>query len=202
MNLFVLPVSCILFVLLRSIFHHDLIINLWIFVWVVDAFIIGLAVISIFQLIIAIRRKRHPRLGILLAALIVSGSLSYGTDLLKDLGLQLRFYRLKQEYSEIVAMLQSGSISQKGTHHGIPYQSENEPEFRVSFSWGGIIDNWYGVIYDPSGKIMRCNESEPSLLPLQSSSDEKELHQIRMIFGGVLYKAEHLGDHWYLGWFT
>jgi hypothetical protein len=40
------------------------------------------------------------------------------------------------------------------------------------------------------------------LLPLQSSSDEKELHQIRMIFGGVLYKAEHLGDHWYLGWFT
>ena len=175
---------------------------MWILIWAVDALILSLAAISIFQLIIAIRKKRHPRSGILLAALIVSGSVSYGTDILKDLGLQLRFYRFQKEYSEIVAELQSGSIAQTGEHLGIAYRSENEPDFRVAFSWAGIIDNWYGVIYDPSGKIMRCNESEPSLLPVQGSSDEKELHQIRMIFGGMLYKAEHLGDHWYLGWFT
>ncbi len=201
MHLLILPVSCILFILLRSLFHHDLIINLWILVWAVDAFIVVLTVISIFQLIIAIRKKRHPRLGILLAALIVSGSLSYGTDLLKDLGLQLRFYRLKPEYSEIVAMLQSGSISQKGTHHGIAYKSENEPEFRVSFSWGGIIDNWHGVIYDPSGRIMRCNKSDPRF-PGQGPRDDEELGKIRMIFGGTLYKAEPLGNYWYLCWFT
>jgi len=169
--------------------------------WAVDAFIVGLVVISIFQLVIAIRKKPHPRLGILLAALIVSGSVSYGTDILKDLGLQLRFYRFEKEYSEIVAELQSGSIAQTGEYLGIAYKSENEPEFRVAFSWAGLIDNWYGVIYDPSGKIMRCNESDLAFSGQNPNADE-ELEKISMIFGGVIYKAEHLGGNWYLGWFT
>ena len=201
MNALSLSLSCTLLVLLRSVFHHDLIINLWIFIWAVDALILSLAAISIFQLIIAIRKKRHPRSGILLAALIVCGSVSYGTDILKDLGLQLRFYRFQQAYSEIVAELQSGSIAQTGEHLGIAYKSENEPDFRVAFSWSGIIDNWYGVIYDPSGKIMRCNKSDPPFSGQNPSADE-ELEKISMIFGGVIYKAEHLGGNWYLGWFT
>lgn len=201
MNAITLPLTCTLLVLLRSVFHHDLTINLWILIWAVDAFIFCLAAISIFQLIIAIRKKRHPRSGILLAALIVSGSVSYGTDILKDLGLQLRFYRFQKEYSEIVAELQSGSIARTGEHLGIAYTSENEPDFRVAFSWAGIIDNWYGVIYDPSGKIMHYNKSDPPLSGHLPITDE-ELEKISMIFGGVIYKAEHLGGNWYLGWFT
>ncbi len=64
-----------------------------------------------------------------------------------------------------------------------------------------MIDNWYGIIYDPSGMIMRCNESDPRF-PAQHPKDDEELTQIRMVFGGTLYKAEPLGNDWYLCWFT
>ena len=204
MNLFVLPLSCILFILLRFLFHHYLIINLWILVWAIDAIIIGLGLISVIQLIIILRKKRNRFAAILLCALLTICSISYGTDLIKDLGLKLRFYRLKPAYSEIIKKAKSETEPQKGTHLGIRYESETDPVFRVSFSWGGIIDNWYGIIYDPSGKIMRVNESDPRFQSQDPDAPkvDKELYKIWMVFGGVLYKAERLGDHWYLCWFT
>ena len=203
MNLLVLPLSCTLFVLLRFLFHHDLIISLWILVFVIDMVIIGLAVISIVQLIITIRKKRNRFAGICLTALLTIGGISYGTDLIKDLGLKLRFYRFKSAYSEIVEKVKSETRPQKGNHLGIEYESETDPVLRVTFPWAGIVDNWYGIIYDPSGKIMRYNESDPKF-PGQGPEvpKDKELSQIRMVFGGLLYKAEHLGNYWYLCWFT
>ncbi|MEE3176986.1 MAG: hypothetical protein VX269_06515, partial [Verrucomicrobiota bacterium] len=138
MNRFVLPLSCTLFILLRFLFHHDLIISLWILVWAIDAIIIGLGLISVIQLIIILRKKRNRFAAILLCALLTIGGISYGTDLIKDLGLKLRFYRLKPAYSEIIEKLNSGKMTGEGTHLGIRYESETDPVFRVSFSWGGI----------------------------------------------------------------
>ncbi len=204
MNRFIIPVSCSLFILLRFLFHHDLIISLWILVWAIDAIIIGLGLISVIQLIIILRKKRNRFAAVLLCALLAIGGISYGTDLIKDLGLRLRFHRLKPAYSEIVEKINSGEMTEKGTHLGISYKSETDPVFRASFSWAGMIDNWYGIIYDPSGKIMRVNEPDPrfqSQDPSTAKVDE-ELRKIRMIFGGVLYKAEKLSNHWYLCWFT
>ena len=203
MNPFVLPLSCTLFVFLRFLFHHDLIINLWILVWAIDAVIIGLGIISVIQLIVIIRKKHNRFAAILLSALLAIGGISYGTDLVKDLGLRLRFHRLNPAYSEIGEKISSGKMTGKGTHLGIRYESETDPVTRVSFSWEGIIDNWYGIIYDPSGKIMRVNESDPfkSRDP-GSPKVDMEQEKIRMVFGGLLYKAERLGDHWYLCWFT
>jgi hypothetical protein len=203
MNPFIIPVTCSLFIFLRFLFHHDLIINLWILVWAIDAVIIGLGLISVIQLIIILRKKRNLSAAILLCALLAIGGISYGTDLIKDLGLRLRFQRLKPAYSEIIEKLSSGKIPGEGNYLGTRYESETDPVFRVSFSWAGIVDNWYGIIYDPSDKIMRVNESDPfkSRDP-GSPKVDKELEKIRMVFGGLLYKAERLGDHWYLCWFT
>ena len=110
MNPFVIPISCSLFIFLRFLFHHDLIISLWILVWAIDAIIIGLGLISVIQLIIILRKKRNRFAAICLAALLTIGGISYGTDLIKDLGLRLRFYRLKPAYSEIIEKLNSGKI--------------------------------------------------------------------------------------------
>ena len=65
----------------------------------------------------------------------------------------LIFHRLEPKYSKIVKKLNSETIPLEGTHLGINYKSETDSIFRVSFSWDGIV-------YDPSGKIMRCNESD------------------------------------------
>mgnify|MGYP006089342815 CR=1 FL=1 len=203
MNPFVIPISCSLFIFLRFLFHHDLIISLWILVWAIDAIIIGLGLISVIQLIIILRKKRNRFAAICLAALLAIGCISYGTDLIKDLGLKLRFYRFKSAYSEIVENVKSETGPQKGNHLGIDYRSEIDPVFRVIFPWAGIVDNWYGIIYDPSGKVLRCNESDPRFPgPGSKAPKDTELSQIRMVFGGLLYKAEHLGNHWYLCWFT
>jgi hypothetical protein len=203
MTPFVLPASCTLFILLRFLFHHDLIINLWILVFVIDAIIIGLGLLSIVQLIITIRKKHNRFAGICLGVLLTISSISYGTDFIKELGLKLRFYRLKSAYSEIVENVKSEPGPQKGNHLGIDYRSEIDPVFRVTFPWAGIVDNWYGIIYDPSGKVLRCNESDPRFPgPGPKAPEDKELSQIRMVFGGLLYKAERLGNHWYLCWFT
>ena len=201
MNLFILPSSCILFILPRFLFHHDLIISLWILVCGIDALIIVLSIISIIQLNVTIRKKRNRLAGVFLCTLMGIGSIICGTDLVKDLGLKLRFYQFKPTYSEIVDKLNLEKMPDEGRHREINYKSETDPVFRVSFSWGGIIDNWCGIVYDPSGKIMRCNESDPRF-PDQGPKDDEELNKIRIIFGGVLYKAEKLSDHWYLCWFT
>ena len=201
MNLFILPSSCILFILLRFLFHHDLISSLWILVWGIDALIIVLSIISIIQLMINIKKKRNRLAAFFLCTLIGTSSISYGTDLVKDLGLKLRFYRFKPTYSEIVDKLNSGKMPHEGRHRKINYKSETDPVFRVAFSWGGMIDNWYGIVYDPSGNIMRFNDSDPRF-PDQGQKDDEELNKIRMIFGGVLYKVEKLSNHWYMCWFT
>ena len=170
---------------------------------IIDAIIIGLGLISIVQLIIILRKKRNRSATIVLCALLAIGGISYGTDLIKDLGLRLKFQRLKPAYSEIIEKLSSGKIPGEGNYLGARYESETDPDLRVSFSWGGIVNNWYGIIYDPSGKIMQINKSEPFKGRDPSSPKvDKELEKIRMVFGGVLYKAERLGDHWYLCWFT
>ena len=102
---------------------------------------------------------------------------------------------------KIVKKLNSETIPLEGTHLGINYKSETDSIFRVSFSWDGIIDNWHGIVYDPSGKIMRCNESDPRF-PDNGIKDNDELSKLRMILGGLLYKVDRLGGHWYLCWFT
>ena len=92
-------------------------------------------------------------------------------------------------------------IPLEGTHLGINYKSETDSIFRVSFSWNEIIVNWHGIVYDPSGKIMHCNESD-SRFTDNGIKDDDELSKLRMIFGGLLYKVDRLGGHWYLCWFT
>ncbi|MDC0067013.1 hypothetical protein OAK16_05375 [Verrucomicrobia bacterium] len=44
---------------------------------------------------------------------------------------------------------------------------------------------------------MRCNESDPRF-PDNGIKDNDELSKLRMIFGGLLYKVDRLGGHWYL----
>ena len=54
----------------------------------------------------------------------------------------------------------------------------------IIFSWGGFLDNWSGVVYDPSGTI----ETAPK--------DHKSA------FGGDLISVRHLWGAWYYCGFT
>lgn len=57
------------------------------------------------------------------------------------------------------------------------------PVRRIAFSWGGLIDNWSGVVYDPVGSV-------------------KDIEQNRSAFGGDLFGTFHLWGPWYFCSFT
>lgn len=87
-------------------------------------------------------------------------------------------------YEELLAEARrSGSVGS-----GVGVQDEGPP-VRYAFYWQrGILDNWSGVVYDPSGELMKVNDSTN--------------HGLHLLFGGTLYKCERLRGHWYLCWFT
>ena len=76
-----------------------------------------------------------------LVGLLFVGVISYGTNYTTDLGDKLRFNRYKKAYVEIIDKIKVNEISAKGKFEGINYDSETNKLTRVSFSWGGILDN-------------------------------------------------------------
>lgn len=56
---------------------------------------------------------------------------------------------------------------------------DDGPPLRLVFSWGGLLNNWGGVVYDPSGLVM---------------------YQVRprSLLGSELIRCEHLKEDFYL----
>lgn len=69
------------------------------------------------------------------------------------------------------------------------------PPIRVAFVWDGIIDNWYGPVYDPSGKVLEANK-------LKSNWEDPSLADIKKLFGGDMVGCRHLTGPWYFCSFT
>ena len=69
------------------------------------------------------------------------------------------------------------------------------PPIRVAFVWDGIIDNWYGPVYDPSGKVLEANK-------FKSNWDDPSLADIKKLFGGDMVGCRHLTGPWYFCSFT
>jgi hypothetical protein len=97
------------------------------------------------------------------------------------LGRLALFQIRKPRYEKLLAEATSTrSVPRDAGHY------EEGPPERFAFYWQrGIIDNWAGVVHDPTGEIMNLGRDD-----------------IRLLFGGVIYKCEPLGDGWYLCWFT
>ncbi len=67
---------------------------------------------------------------------------------------------------------------------------------RVAFPLpGGLLDNWRGVVHDPSGEAMRVNA-------LEKWSDQWRDDPVTGWFGGDMVECRHLRDHFYLCSFT
>jgi len=64
-----------------------------------------------------------------------------------------------------------------------------------AFYWQrGVVDNWSGVIYDPSGTIAQINAAR--------GWDEIHAHALSRLFGGTYYRCQDVGGGWYICWFT
>jgi hypothetical protein len=73
--------------------------------------------------------------------------------------------------------------------HDIEYIVDVGPPIRLAFPKDGIIDNWRGVVYDPTDVVARAQGfSAPA--------------EITALFGGDLVSCRHLYRHYYFCGFT
>ena len=107
-----------------------------------------------------------------------------------DSGRYVLFQIRKPDYENQLNRANSTGRVDKGSGH-----TETGPPKLHAFYWQrGIIDNWSGVVYDPTGRIERINDS--------NGWDEVQDHELAGLFGGLYYRCQNVGDGWYICWFT
>ena len=76
---------------------------------------------------------------------------------------------------------------------------EPGPPLRVVFVQpGGVLDNWVGIVYDPTGIVINARQFKDDW----SNWNDPALKEVRQMFGGDLRWVEPLGGPWYRCTFT
>jgi hypothetical protein len=104
-------------------------------------------------------------------------------------------------YEEVVRQLGDGSLPRSnGSTERIHYFVDDGSELRVAFPWpGGLADNWFGAIYDPTGDVMRSNQFKSDW----SNWKDAELANVKGRFGGDMTGCTRLkAPSWFLCSFT
>ena len=205
-----LSVIIIILIVIRFLFHTEVYNSLWLFDRLIDGLIIFLSVFCCLKLTKLILRNRDLIMIVPLVGLLLVGVISCGTNFTTDLGDKLRFLRYEKKYVQIIEKINTKKISSNGSVNGINYDTEVNPAMRVSFSWGGIIDNWRGIIYDPTNELSKIaeniqihiNSGERNQLTPDEERYIKETAELKLLFGGVIYKVKKMRNNWYLCWFT
>lgn len=184
-------------VLLRLIFLPDLERVLGILVREVQLGSLGIAALLLGWAFLRVRRS--PRVAAA-GLLVVFSTLAFEFTAGQSWGRRTRFALVRQSYEQRLRdILQS-------FERGVPVESrpaefliEPGPPVRVAFLWqAGVTDNWVGLVYDPTGVVMRANQFHRN----GSNWSDPALEPVKRLFGGDLVRASHLKDHWYLCAFT
>lgn len=119
--------------------------------------------------------------------------------LISTLVLYARFVAMLPSYERVVAtvleMPQKVVSNQSG---GIEYLVDIGPPVRLAFPKDGILDNWWGIVYDPSNAVAQAKG-------WSFESGEQRFtapREIRAVFGGDLLACRHLYRYYYSCSFT
>jgi len=190
--LLILTLAWMAAVLLRFLFYHELS-NLWILVYLIDAlYLVAAVTLAVFHILRKKASAAVPVLGIAIIACVF-----FFTSFGWKMGAVFRFARMHSSYeTRVVEILE------------IPKERRNElasdvrvdfgPPKRIAFSWGGVLDNWSGVVYDPSGEVLRASEFKKD----RSNWDAPELQSVKNLFDGDLRYSFRLRGDWYFCIFT
>lgn len=147
---------------------------------------------------LAIRPKIGP-----IVLLAVTGVCA--EELGRDAGLFLRLRATKGRYESVVASLAAGKRPAEDIRYRIEGEDgrrvagETGPPVRIFYPWpGGILDNWCGIVHDPTGLVMEARKFGPGL----SNWNDPALGKVKALFGGDLCYCKPLGGPWYYCAFT
>lgn len=122
-------------------------------------------------------------------------SLSFGA-LSGDFG---RLLWSKSSYETIIAQNGLGAggdrLLQTGTANGVDFEIDAGPPVRIAFEPDGFLDNWSGIVYDPTGAVMLAKGFD-------RDGNFHAPERITKLFGGDLVSCRHFFDHYYRCNFT
>lgn len=191
--IFILSLVWLLTACLRFLFYHELNDVLWMLTFLVD----GAFLLFGLGLAIALVCLRSLTSIISSACLLAFAGAFFFTSVGWKTGTLFRFWRLQSQYEQQVAeILQLPDVEAEGRKGSVIV--DLGPPRRIAFSWGGIIDNWTGIVYDPSGEVLKAQNFKEDW----SNWDDPSLQHVRRLFGGDLRSAWHLWGPWYYCAFT
>lgn len=95
-------------------------------------------------------------------------------------------------YEIIIAKARANPVDQSyETANGITYSVDAGPPVRVAFNPEGFLDNWSGLIYDPTGEVMQADGRDPATGKFRAPD------RITKIFGGDLVACRHIWGDYY-----
>jgi hypothetical protein len=114
-----------------------------------------------------------------------------------------RFFLHRDHYTRIVdselALIGSKPGLSGQTRRAQGYYVDAGPPVRLAFIQpGGIIDNWEGIIYDPTGLL----EAAKGWSYASGQQEFTAPPAVRRLFGGDLVACRHIEGPWYRCWFT
>ncbi len=155
-------------------------------------------------LVLAVRRRSRPyaiAAGVMVVALAAAW---FGGGRLAWIGsrwlLHHRFERDLPRYEAVVQrVLRSPPMPDTTPYRARDYLVDEGPPRRVAFPWpGGMLDNWSGIVYDPTGVVLRVTRLNPDW----SNSSDPSLQPVMRLFGGTMYYCERVRGPWYFCRFT
>lgn len=107
----------------------------------------------------------------------------------------------RSEYQEIVRLAQEGAFNGPAEgfqeHDGITFMIDEGRPLRVAFLMpGGFLDNWSGVIYDPTGDVMLADGWDVQTGVFFAPE------RVTKLFYGDLVSCRHLSGRFYQCSFT
>ncbi len=102
-------------------------------------------------------------------------------------------------YEEIVrqnaAQHEGKPLQARRTENGIEYEIDSGPPVRFALEPDGFLDNWSGIVYDPSGDVMLADGFD-------GKGKFKAPDRVTKLFGGDLVSCRHFFGHYYRCGFT
>ena len=141
---------------------------------------------------------------VLVAALVVWGSWGPLGRAGDNTLFHWRFSRMRSTYDRIVAETlrrpppDTSHVPWVNLEHGdVDYSVDLGPPLRIAFVQpGGIIDNWEGIGYDPSGAVRAATGWK------NAAGEFSAPPELVRLFGGDLVTCRPVIDQYYRCWFT
>jgi hypothetical protein len=156
--------------------------------------------LAVFLLVLAVFRVRRSPLTAVVCVLLIAGGLVFSFTMGRSWGERTRFALVRASYEKrLEEILESFQHGTPMPLHSAEYEIEPGPPIRVAFRWQlGVTDNWVGLVYDPTGMVMKANAFKRDW----SNWKDPALEPVKRLFGGDIFQTRHLKDNWYLCSFT